>query len=240
MTPDDRPPPAGPVSTTTIAEMGALIGDPGRASMLTGLLDGRALTARELADLAGVSPQTASSHLGKLIAAGLIRMEKHGRHHYHQLASAEVAHMLESMHVAGAHRAPAPRRAAGAHDKAIQAARSCYDHLAGKLAVELADALQARGFIRLDLSGGALTDSGADFLSGWGIDLAGARRGKRAFCRACLDWSERRPHLAGAVGAAILDRSLALDWVRRRQGTRALAVTPAGQLGFARTFAVAV
>jgi len=219
------------VSTSMIAELGALVGDPGRANMLMAMLDGRALTARELADRAGVTPQTASGHLAKLLAAGMIRMERQGRHHYHRLASADIAQMLEAMHVAGARLSERTRTVrTGPRDAQMREARSCYDHLAGRLAVELADRLTDGA----DAS--ALSTAGERRLADWGLDIMSLRSVRRPFCRPCLDWSERRPHLAGAIGAAILDHSLASGWLRRSDGSRALQVTPAGQRGFADRF----
>ena len=220
-------------TTNTIAELGALVGDPGRANMLIALLDGRALTARELADRAGVTPQTASRHLGKLIEAGLLRMERQGRHHYHRLAAPEVARMLEAMHVAAAGSmtaSPTPRT--GPADPQMREARSCYDHLAGRVAVELAAKLtfpNDEGALSLTLDGGRR-------LAAWGVDMPTLRAGRRVFCRACLDWSERRPHIAGALRAATLDRTLGLGWLRRRENSRALEVTPAGLRGFRERF----
>ena len=217
------------VSTTTVAELGALVGDPGRANMLIALLGGRALTARELADSAGITPQTASGHLARLLAAGLIRVERQGRYHYHRLASSAVADLLEAIHVAGAAlTTQAPTRRCGPVDPTLRAARSCYDHIAGTLGVGLADALSEPG----DDAGRTLSAAGERRLGDWGIDLGRLRRLRRPFCRPCLDWSERRPHLAGAVGAAILERSLDLGWVRRRPGSRALIVTPVGAAAF--------
>ena len=225
------------VNTSTIAELGALVGDPGRANMLIALLDGRALTARELADRAGVTPQTASGHLGRLLAADMIRVERQGRHRYHRLASSDIADLLEAMHVAGARMiAPAGTRRPSPVDPALRAARSCYDHIAGLLGVVLADVLAGRdGDNDLSLSG-----DGETRLKDWGIDLTGVRAKRRPFCRACLDWSERRSHLAGAVGAAMLDHSLALDWVRRTHQSRVLTITRAGEAGFAKVFGTAV
>jgi DNA-binding transcriptional ArsR family regulator len=225
--------------TAALAEIGALVGDPGRANMLAALIDGRALTARELADHAGVTPQTASGHLARLVTAGLIKVEPQGRHRYHRLASAEVAAMLESM-MQIANAAPSRPIRLGPKDEALRAARSCYDHLAGRLGVALADALVARRFIDLDADGGAVTDAGRTFLTEFGVDASAPSCGRRPFCKPCLDWSERRPHLAGVLGAQLLDRSLALGWVRRLEGTRALSITPKGRQGFVRDFEAAL
>ncbi|HEV7501254.1 MAG TPA: winged helix-turn-helix domain-containing protein [Vicinamibacteria bacterium] len=227
------------LDSSTLARVGAMVGDPGRARMLSALLDGRALTASELAAQAGVSPPTASEHLAKLLATGLIVMRRQGRHRYHELASADVAGMLETM----AQMAPAtvagrtPVRV-GPREAALRAVRSCYDHLAGHLAVGLADAMAQRGHIDLDRDGGLVTPAGMAFLQGFGIDLGAARKSHRIFCRPCLDWSERRPHLAGAVGAALLRRCLDRRWLRRLDGTRALAVTVGGESGFREEFGV--
>lgn len=225
------------VTTAALAGTAAAIGDPARAGMLAALMDSRALTATELAAIAGVAPQTASGHLARLSEAGLIRAEKQGRHRYHRLASPEVASLLEGlMALAGA---PNPRAAprTGPRDAGLRAARTCYDHMAGRLAVALADRLVERGHLVLEGEGAALTEAGHGFLAGLGIHPAPSRR---RFCRPCLDWSERRPHLGGTVGAALCGRCLELGWVRRVSGSRALTVTPAGALGFRAAFGVEV
>lgn len=235
------------LSIAGMAEVAALVGDPARANMLAALMDGRALAAGELARAAGVTPQTASTHLARLTAAGLLALERQGRHRYHRLASPMVAQMLEGMMgVASAARAEGhPRRAkliaAGPRDRALRLVRTCYDHLAGQLAVALADRMVERGHIEFSADGGAVTPAGAIFLHDLGIDLdvpgAQARpRRKRMFCRPCLDWSERRPHIAGAVGAAFCSACLAHGWLRRTEGSRALTVTPAGRIALIKAF----
>ncbi len=219
------------VSTSTVAEIGAVLGDPARASMMIALLDGRSWTASELAGSAGVSPQTASSHLFKLVAAGMVRVEKQGRHRYHRIASADIAQLIEQMHVAGAGIARPSRPASGPRDQSMRELRSCFDHLAGRIAVELGDRLLAGPEFHLDPDAGSL-------LARIGIDLEALSRGGRAVCRTCLDWSERRPHIAGALGAAMLERFDELGWVKRQRASRALILTATGELGLARIFKV--
>jgi DNA-binding transcriptional ArsR family regulator len=205
--------------------------------MMIALLDGRAWTARELADAGGVSPQTASSHLGKLVAAQLVRVDRQGRHRYHRLASVEVAQLLEQMHVAGAALTTDRARTAGPRDREMRELRSCYDHLAGRIAVELGDRLIDKEVSPTGLA--HLTTEGAALLKEFGVDLAALEKGRRAVCRACLDWSERRPHVAGAVGAAILGRLKDLGWVKPRATGRSLILTASGERGFDQIFGIA-
>src|SRR5689334_23345854 len=187
------------------AEIAALAGDPARVGMLHALLDGRALTATELARAAGVTPQTASGHLARLTKAGLIAVHQQGRHRYHRLASAAVAQMMESIMQVAALASPPPRTMfTGPRDAALRNARTCYDHLAGRLGVALADSMVEGGHVELTDDAGLLTESGAVLLSRAGLDVEAinaGRRSKRVLCRPCIDWSERRPHLAGALGA---------------------------------------
>jgi DNA-binding transcriptional ArsR family regulator len=226
------------------AEIAALAGDPARAGMLHALMDGRALTASELARVAGIAPQTASGHLARMTAVGLLHVEKQGRHRYHRLASPAVAQMMESiMLVASRSDASQRKLTVGPRDAALRAARTCYDHLAGRLGVALADALVAGGQVELASDGGLMTETGLNLLRKLGIDIdpmaaRGGRRG-RVLCRPCLDWSERRPHLAGAVGAALCTHSFAQGWIRRIDGTRAVAITPKGQRSYRELFGVA-
>ncbi|MGE5270756.1 MAG: ArsR/SmtB family transcription factor [Thiohalocapsa sp.] len=224
--------------TVDIAEIGALVGDPARANILAALMDGRALTAGELAYFAGVSPQTASGHLAKLAAANLLMPAKQGRHRYYRLASPLVGQMLEGILAVAAVQLPARRRPTARIDDEMRTARTCYDHIAGRLGVGLADSLTERGHVVLAEDGGEVTPAGGTFLDEFGVDLAVRKGSTRAYCRSCLDWSERRPHIAGAVGAALCARLLALGWVERRRDTRALAITAAGRRGFAEAFGV--
>lgn len=232
-------------SQAMFAEIAALSGDPARASMLHALMDGRALTATELAKAAGITPQTASGHLGRMTTAGLLSVERQGRHRYHRLATASVARMLESIMQVAADLAPdRSRLSTGPRDAALRKARTCYDHLAGRLGVALADALIARGHIELTGEAGVLTGSGMAFLADIGLDTAPllarrTARSGRVLCRPCLDWSERRPHLAGGLGAALCAHSLDQGWTRRLDGTRAVLVTPKGERVFRDKFGVA-
>ena len=233
-------------SNAMFAQVASLAGDPARAGMLHALMDGRALTASELARVAHVTPQTASGHLARMAAVGLLSVEKQGRHRYHRLASPVVAQMIESiMQVASGLESARPPLSVGPKDAALRAARTCYDHLAGRLGVALADALVAGGYAELATDAGVVTDAGLALLGrvGINVDALLTRRGKQAarvLCRPCLDWSERRPHLAGAVGAALCAHSLGNGWIRRIPGTRAVAITPKGQRMFRETFGVRV
>ena len=229
-------------NTTMFAQVAALAGDQARVSMLHALVDGRALTAGELARVAGIAPQTASSHLGRLISSGIIAVEKQGRHRYHRLATPTVARMLESIMQVAAELQPSGKALiVGPKDAALRKARTCYDHFAGRLGVAIADAMVERGFIELQSDAGVLSDGGIAFLGDIGIAIEPflSRRTKqsgRVLCRPCLDWSERRPHLAGVVGAAICSHSLENGWARRLSDSRAVLVTPKGSRIFREKF----
>lgn len=222
--------------TTTVkfAEIAALAGEPSRAVILHALLEGRALTATELAHVAGITPQTASGHLARMIDAGLLSVTQQGRHRYHRLASPAVARMMESiMIVASAPNTLLKKLRIGPRDLALRAGRTCYDHLAGKLGVALLDALVTGGHTELEIDVGTMTESGVALFTRLGIDIpaTGAKRDTkslRILCRPCIDWSERRSHLAGAVGAALCRHSFSQVWIRRIDGSRAVTVTPKG------------
>lgn len=215
----------GPV----IASIAALLGDPARANMLSALMDGRALTVGELARESGVTLQTASGHLSKLIAANLLVGEKQGRHRYLRLSAPDVAEVLEGL-MGLAERTGATRVRTGPRDDALRSARICYDHLAGERGVELFESVSRRGFID-DGSPPRLTDPGRAFFSVVGIDIPAIERGRRAPCRLCLDWSERRPHLGGALGAALLSDMIEHGWILRGGG-RVLTFTSEGSARF--------
>lgn len=225
--------------TYPLASVGELIGEPARASILIALLDGRALTAGELALTAAISPQSASAHLSKLVGGGLLSVQPGGRHRYYKLAGPEVAHALEAL---GAISTP-PRRAVALHSldaDDLRAARSCYDHIAGRVAVGLATFLEAGKVIQ---SHGDreydLGPRGREWFANFGVDTNALRRLRRRFALKCLDWTERRPHIAGALGAALCARLLTLGWLARRRDSRALRITHRGAREFHKQFGLA-
>jgi DNA-binding transcriptional ArsR family regulator len=226
------------VAAANMVEVAALVGDTARATMLAALMGGQALTGSELAVLARISRPTASEHLAKLVDARLVAVTKKRRFNYYRIASPLVAAMLESIKAVAAIEVPPRYQPRSARDDALRFARTCYDHLAGQLGVAIADALIAKGYVVLTDDGGELTDAGARFLTGFGADLTAQSRTRRIFCRPCLDWSERRYHLAGVVGSAIWRRCLELGWLVREPDARALKLTAAGRTGFAETFGV--
>lgn len=217
-----------------IAAIAALIGDPGRANMLTALMDGRALTASELGGAAGVTLQTASGHLARLVEAGLLAVRKQGRHRYFRLSGPDVAEALEAL-MSLAQRTGALRVRTGPRDAALREARICYDHLAGERGVSLLEALRRQELVAGEQDA-MLTERGRVFFSGLGVDLERLRKGRRPICRLCLDWSERRAHLGGALGAALLDLMVERCWLRREEG-RVLRFSPAGVRAFQSAFA---
>jgi DNA-binding transcriptional ArsR family regulator len=211
-----------------IASVAALVGDPTRARMLAALMAGRALTATELALEGGVTPSTASSHLARLTKTGLVSLVTQGRHRYFCIAAPEVAAAVEGL-MALAPRGGGKVVRTGPLDEGLRRARVCYDHLAGEVAVRLLKRLREKKV----LDGGdralVLTDGGEAWCGRVGIDLEALRRKRRPLCRSCLDWSERKTHLAGALGAAILDRLFALRYARRERGCRSVTLSPRGE-----------
>ncbi len=237
-----------------IAPVAALLADPARASMLTALLDGPPLAAGELSQVAGISAATASAHLARLLEGGLVRVTQQGRHRYYRLAGHEVAEIIEVMSRISPVR-PVRSLRQSREAVALAEARTCYDHLAGRAGVALLDALLGAGMLAgvgIDGTGiggtgpdGTGTDPAAEYevtqtgtgtLAAFGVDLSAARRSRRRFAGACLDWTQRRPHLSGALGAAITVRLVELGWITRGPSRRAVRVTPAGRDGLARTF----
>ena len=218
-----------------IAPIAALLGDPARANMLTALLGGQALTAGELAREAGVTAQTASSHLAKLTAGGLIAQRRQGRHAYFALTGPDVASLLEKL-MSLAERTGHRRTRTGPAEPALRRARVCYDHLAGDLGVALFDGLLAKHVLVRRGEELSVSRKGETVLCDFGIDLDAARHGRRALCKDCLDWSVRRSHLAGSLGAALLERLYELKWARRVPNSRIVAFTPPGLRAFEGTF----
>jgi DNA-binding transcriptional ArsR family regulator len=206
-----------------LASIVALLGEESRAAMLAALMDGRALTARELAIGAGITPQTASFHLGKLRAGGVLAMLRQGRHNYYRIAGPEIAAAIQALRVIAPKAAPRPVELDD-----VRLARTCYKHLAGRSGVAVAMALEERDLLRRCGDDFDLTPAGGVFFTELGIEPDALRRGRRYFARQCLDWSERRPHLGGALGVALTDRFLALKWLRRVPGGRAVRLTKTG------------
>ena len=230
-------------NVASLAGTAALIGDPARAAMLVSLMDGRALTAGELAGAAGVTPSTASGHLGRMLELGLLALERQGRHRYYRLANASVADLIERlMSVTDQLSAAAVRCkpvSTGPRDGALRRARLCYDHLAGEVAVGIAASMIARGQLKFDQDGGMLTETGLRLLASLGVRLdhraqAFSRQGP--FCRPCLDWSERRPHIAGLVGRALSAALLGEGWARAPTQGRAATITRLGHQELERHF----
>jgi len=221
----------------SIVGIAALIGDHARAEVLTALMADRALTATELAGIAGVTKQTISAHLAKLVDAGLVAVDSQGRHRYFRLADRDVAHLLESL-MGVAFRTGALRARSSPREPALRKARVCYDHLAGEVGVQIYERLRERGALVPQGEDLELTSAGERMFRALGIDTAALAAQKRALCRACLDWSERRHHLAGALGAALLARFVELKWARRARDSRAVMVTAVGERELGRLFGV--
>lgn len=217
----------------------SLVGDPARCNMLTALLSGRALTASELAQEAGVTPQTASSHLAKLESGGLVEPEKQGRHRYYKLTGPDVADVLEGL-MGLAARVGHLRVRTGPKDPALRRARVCYDHLAGDLGVQMLDAMTRKHYLRRNKNEITLTRDGEEFIARkLGIAVDDIAHPRRPLCKSCLDWSARRSHLAGSLGAAILNRLYELKWASRERDSRIVSFTRTGEKQFAALFAPA-
>jgi DNA-binding transcriptional ArsR family regulator len=221
-----------------IVGIAALIGDHARSDMLTALVGGEALTATELAEIAGVTKQTTSAHLAKLLDAKLVAVQSQGRHRYYRLADRDVAELLENL-MGVAYRTGALRLRSSPREPALRKARVCYDHLAGDLGVLVFDSFEQRQLLQSNISGLELTPAGRKFCQSLGIDLDALTHGRRLLCRACLDWSVRRPHLAGALGAALLDRCYKLGWARRIKGSRVVNFSAPGERALRELFTLA-
>jgi DNA-binding transcriptional ArsR family regulator len=211
-----------------IVGIAALVGDRARAEILTALMTGQALTATELAGVAEITKQTVSAHLGKLLDARLLAVENQGRHRYFRLADRDVANLLESL-MGVAYRTGALRARPGPREPALRKARVCYDHLAGELGVLIYDSLEQRRFLRLAGEAANLTPRGNKFCREIGIDLETLTLQRRPLCRACLDWSMRRHHLGGAVGAALFSWCLDVGLARRIKDSRAVIFSDLGE-----------
>jgi len=218
-----------------IAHIAALIGDPARANMLTALMSGKALTATELAQEAGVTLQTTSSHLAKMSDGGLLRLRKQGRHKYFSLASDDVAKVLEALMGLAAGSGHSRTRT-GPKDQALRKARVCYNHLAGDMGTRMYDSLVGKKHLTLKGDDLRLTASGVDLMSQLGIDVSGLQLNRAPLCRECLDWSERKSHLAGSLGRALLRQFEDLDWAKRDKMSRAILFSKTGEARFRELF----
>jgi DNA-binding transcriptional ArsR family regulator len=226
------------VAAANLVEVAALVGDTARATMLAALMGGQSLTGTELAFLARVSRPTASEHLAKLVEARLLSVTRKRRFAYYRIASPLVAQMLEGIQAVAAIEVPPRHQPRSAADEALRFARTCYDHIAGTVGVAIAGALTAGGHIVLSDDGGELTESGARLLTRFGATLTAKTGSRRIYCRPCLDWSERRYHIAGFVGAEICRCCLERGWLTRMRDTRAVRLTPEGRRGLAEMFGV--
>ncbi len=222
-------------STPNIVEIAALIGDSSRAAMLVCLLSGKALPASELARVARISPQTASSHLGKMVAGGLLVHESYGRHRYYRLANQEVGNALEALSVIAPLK-PIRSLRESEQSKSLHFARTCYDHIAGEIGVALTDKILELGLVREEGRDYAVTEEGMERFKEFGLSIENMKHTRRHFARQCLDWSERRHHMAGILGASMTKRLFDLGWIERMSEGRAVIVTVTGYEGFAKEF----
>jgi DNA-binding transcriptional ArsR family regulator len=231
------------ITVNALSEVAALMGDPARASMLSLLMDGRAHTASELALTAGVTAQTASGHLSRMCEGNLLAARAQGRNRFYRLASPDVAHAIESlMAIAGQRAPPASKAAAWRRDPDLRFCRTCYDHLAGQVGIAVTDSLTKAGHIQPQgAQDWELTQTGELFCQRIGVDVDGARQmGTRHFARQCLDWSERRPHISGALGSAIADTFFKRGWAERLRRSRTVRLTDSGRRAMQRDFGTAL
>ena len=231
------------ITVNALSEVAALMGDPARAAMLQLLMDGRAHTASELALNSGITAQTASGHLSRMVEANLLAARAQGRNRFYRLASTDVAHAIESlMALAGKRADPASRAAAWRRDPDLRFCRTCYDHLAGQVGIAVTDSLTQHGHLEpKGMNDWTLTGTGELFCGRLGVDLVGARKaGTRHFARQCLDWSERRPHISGALGAAIADTFFKKGWAERLRRGRTVRLTDSGRRALTRDFGASV
>ncbi|MCG5251941.1 ArsR/SmtB family transcription factor [Brevibacillus agri] len=226
-------------TSPNIAEIASLIGEPSRVSMLVSLMGGKALPASELARLAKITPQTASTHLAKLVEGGLLQSESHGRHRYYRLASPEVAHAMEALLTIAN---PVPVRSLRESEqlRVLRYARTCYDHLAGEVGVALTQKMIELRLLEASGQDFVLNEAGKVKLQSLGVEVDARPKSRRRFARQCLDWSERRHHLAGSLGASLTNRLFELGWIERIPGGRAVRVTPDGAAGFLAEFGLEV
>ncbi|KAF6582799.1 MULTISPECIES: ArsR/SmtB family transcription factor [Paenibacillus] len=224
---------------SNVAMIASLVSEPSRAAILTALLDGRFHTASELAHMAGIKPQTASFHLAKMTEAQVITVEKQGRHRYYGIQDPEVAQVMESL-LSIAPPVPIKSFKQASENEAIRLARTCYDHVAGHLGVQLMSFFMQKGILSEDQDGLHITQQGEIFFADFQINLKNTRQKRRSFSHKCLDWSERRHHLAGALGSALLDRLFELHWVEHLPTTRAIRITAEGKRGFKEVFSIEI
>ncbi|KAF6653839.1 ArsR/SmtB family transcription factor [Paenibacillus polymyxa] len=224
---------------SNVAMIASLVSEPSRAAILTALLDGRFHTASELAHMAGIKPQTASFHLAKMTEAQVITVEKQGRHRYYGIQDPEVAQVMESL-LSIAPPVPIKSFKQASENEAIRLARTCYDHVAGHLGVQIMSFFMQKGILSEDQDGLHITQQGEIFFADFQINLKNTRQKRRSFSHKCLDWSERRHHLAGALGSALLDRLFELHWVEHLPTTRAIRITAEGKRGFKEVFSIEI
>lgn len=224
---------------SNVAMIASLVSEPSRAAILTALLDGRFHTASELAHMAGIKPQTASFHLAKMTEAQVVSVEKQGRHRYYGIQDPEVAQVMESL-LSIAPPVPIKSFKQASENEAIRLARTCYDHVAGHLGVQIMSFFMQKGILSEDQDGLHITQQGEIFFADFQINLKNTRQKRRSFSHKCLDWSERRHHLAGALGSALLDRLFELHWVEHLPTTRAIRITAEGKRGFKEVFSIEI